>query len=374
MPERVDVVQHFIGTASPVTRRAGAGGHPCQGIYCHLSGHRPTTAFIACHYNVDFSEHYLAAPLARRGFGFLGWNTRFRGNEAYFLLDHALVEIGVGVRWLREEAGVERIVMLGNSGGGSLMAAYQAHAKQGTVHPTPGRRVPAGFDALEPGDLIVFLAAHLGRPDALTNWLDPSLTSELDPLSCDPALDMYNPSNGPPYRPDFVDVYRSAQRDRNHRITAFARSELARCKDAGASDRLFVVPRTWADLRFTDATIDPSNRPVPACYLGDPRRANYGVFGIGVLTTCRTWLSMWSLEHSQCRVDDHLRHIGEPTLVVQPDADSGVFPSEAEHIYATSAAADKEMVVVAGDHYFQTPASSRDALAETVGAWVEARS
>ena len=36
------------------------------------------------------------AYLAERGFGFLGWNTRFRGNEAHFLLDHALAEIGVG--------------------------------------------------------------------------------------------------------------------------------------------------------------------------------------------------------------------------------------------------------------------------------------
>ena len=43
--------------------------------------------------------------MAERGYGFLGWNTRFRGNEAHFLLDHALAEIGVGVRWLREQPG-----------------------------------------------------------------------------------------------------------------------------------------------------------------------------------------------------------------------------------------------------------------------------
>ena len=81
--------------------RAGAGGHPCQGIYHHPAAARPRVAFIATHYNVDFSEHYLASFMAERGFGFLGWNTRFRGNEAHFLLDHALAEIGVGGRWLR---------------------------------------------------------------------------------------------------------------------------------------------------------------------------------------------------------------------------------------------------------------------------------
>ena len=111
------IVREFVGLPSPVVGRAGAGGHPCQGIYHRPAGATPRVAFIATHYNVDFSEHYLASFMAERGFGFLGWNTRFRGNEAHFLLDHALAEIGVGVRWLREQAGAERVVLLGNSGG-----------------------------------------------------------------------------------------------------------------------------------------------------------------------------------------------------------------------------------------------------------------
>ena len=90
---------------------------PVQGLYHRASGTTPTTALIATHYDIDFSEHYLAEHMAARGYGFLGWNTRFRGAGRYFLLDHAVAEIGVGVRWLREQAGVERVVLLGNSGG-----------------------------------------------------------------------------------------------------------------------------------------------------------------------------------------------------------------------------------------------------------------
>src|SRR5215470_5616599 len=135
------IVREFVGLPSPVVGRAGAGGHPCQGIYHRPAAGRPRVAFIATHYNVDFSEHYLASFMAERGFGFLGWNTRFRGNEANFLLDHALAEIGVGVRWLREQAGVERVVLLGNSGGGSLMAAYQSQATEPNVRPVTGMRL-----------------------------------------------------------------------------------------------------------------------------------------------------------------------------------------------------------------------------------------
>ena len=137
------IVREFVGLPSPVVGPAGAGGHPCQGIYHRPAGITPSTAFIATHYNVDFSEHYLASFMAERGFGFLGWNTRFRGNEAHFLLDHALAEIGVGVRWLREQAGAERIVLLGNSGGGSLMAAYQSQAVEPNVRRPCGRCRPS---------------------------------------------------------------------------------------------------------------------------------------------------------------------------------------------------------------------------------------
>src|SRR5699024_7517198 len=122
------VVREFVGLTSPTAPRAGAGGYPCQGLFYRGLERTPTVAVIATHYQIDFSEHYLADYLAGRGIGFLGWNTRFRGFESSFALDHALVDIGVGVRWLREVAGVDTVVLLGNSGGGSLMAAYQSQA------------------------------------------------------------------------------------------------------------------------------------------------------------------------------------------------------------------------------------------------------
>jgi hypothetical protein len=61
---------HFIGLASPTAPRIQAGGHPCQGIYWTEAGKRPKVAIIATHYNVDFSEHYIAPYFARQGFGF----------------------------------------------------------------------------------------------------------------------------------------------------------------------------------------------------------------------------------------------------------------------------------------------------------------
>ena len=128
------VEARFVSSVSPTAPRIMAGGHPCQGLYWTPKGTpRPRTALIAAHYNVDFAEHYFAPYVASRGFGFLGWNTRYRGFEDQFLLEHALIDISVGVRWLIEQAGVETVVIFGNSGGGSLMGAYQGEAIASTL-------------------------------------------------------------------------------------------------------------------------------------------------------------------------------------------------------------------------------------------------
>lgn len=362
------IERDWVSLESPTMLRAGHGSRPCQGLYHHPSGARPSVAFIATHYSVDFSEHYLAEYLAARGFGFLGWNTRYRGNEPYFVLEHALVDIGVGLRWLREQARADTVVLLGNSGGGSLMAACQSQATEATLEAAPGMTLPDAVLDLPAADLYVSLNAHPGRPEVLTAWLDPSVVDETDPVTADPDLDMFAPSRAAPYGVEFVARYRRAQEDRNHRITRWARDQLTRLDGLGLDDRLFTVSRTWADPRFADLSLDPSTR-APGCYLGDPRHANYSPFGLGSVCTLRTWLSMWALETSQCRGAAHLQRIAVPSLVVQATADRGVFPSDARAIHAALAATDKQLEWLPGEHYFED--GGRHDVADLISGWIE---
>ncbi len=362
--------REFVSLASPTASRNGAGFQPCQGLYYRPEGKKPTTALIATHYNVDFSEHYLGEYMAARGYGFLGWNTRFRGNEGFFLLEHALIDIGVGVRWLKEQAGVDQVVIVGNSGGGSLMGAYQSQALGVTMTPTPGLQLPDALNDLQPADLYISLCAHLGRPEVLTAWFDPSITDETDPTSIDPSLNMYDPDNGPPYSEEFIARYRAAQVARNERITAWCHSELERLKGLGMFDRAFNLYRTWADLRLMDGSIDPSDREVGRCYAGDPKTANFGPRGIGLTNTLRTWLSMWSLSDSHCSGAPHLNRITQPALVVQSRGDTGVFPSDAQAIYDELGAQDKKLEMVIGEHYLESPANARDDTADLIVSWL----
>lgn len=366
------VETQFLGFPSPTAPRIMAGGHPCQGIYWTPKGQKPKAAFIATHYNVDFSEHYIAPYIATRGFGFLGWNTRYRGFEDQFLLEHAILDIGVGVRWLREQAGVETVIILGNSGGGSLMGAYQAEATAPTLQSLLEGAGREALETLPKADLYISLNAHQGRPEVLTDWMDASVVDEFDPAPTNPELDPFNPDNGPPYSQEFIAKYRAAQKARNQRITDYAKAELARLNAAGIPDRLVPLFRCWGDLRMMDGAIDPSDRPTPMCYRGHPATANKSP-SIGRANNLKTWLSMWSLETSKCQGRPHLEKFDTPALVVQGMADTGVFPQDARDIHRFIASRDKSLELIPGAHYFEDSPEVRNNMASLVCDWARAR-
>lgn len=372
-PLSANVDRTFVGLPSPTLPRSGPGGHPCQGLYWTPRGQpRPRVAAIAAHYSADFAEHYIAPYLAARGIGFLGWNTRYRGADDLFLLEPALIDLGVGVRWLKQEAGAEVVVILGNSGGGSLMAAYQSEASSPSLAKSSAPAVADALSNLIAGDFFVTLAAHAGRPDVLTSWIDPSVADENDALSTNPELDAFNPDNGPPFSDEFIARYRAAQGERNKRISDWAVQRLALLNSQGAPDRVFPLFRVWADLRFIDPRIDPSERPTPRCYMGDPFTANRNVPGLARACTLNTWLAMWSLEHSKCRGETHLKKITVPSLVIQGTRDVGVFPSDARGLLEALASHDKSLESAQGGHFFDDSPGERERVAEIIANWVEA--
>ncbi|MCJ2187621.1 alpha/beta fold hydrolase [Novosphingobium beihaiensis] len=387
MHKNVNVRAVFL--ESPTKTRMTHGQYPCNGNYFSPEGETPTTAIIASHYTASWANHYLGEYVARRGYGFLGWNTRYAGAPVAtgFNLENALVDLGVGVRWLREVAGVEKVVILGNSGGASLMGAYQAQALD--PHIDPGAVPVEELESLIPADMYISLAAHPGRARIFTEWLDPSVTDENDPLSCDPDLDMYNPKNGPPYSDEFLTRYRAGQVARNERITAWAEAELARLRDErpkgdgtldgkgtfgapskdGVFDRFFAVPRQFADPRFLDLSIDPSKRRV-GCYMGDPRESNYSGYGLAPITSAREWLAMWSLSKTQVCIEEQLPRITQPAMVIFANYDQGVYPSHAHAIHDALGSKDKRLVFLDGAHYFESD-GSRAELASVISDWLE---
>jgi len=269
-----------------------------------------------------------------------------------------LSDLAACVRHTRETLGYEKVVLVGWSGGGSVMAGYQAEAERRTISETAaGEPTPLADTELLGADGLLLLATHRSRHQLLTGQLDPSITDELRPEDRDAKLNLYdgdNP-NQPPYDLDFLETYRAEQVARNRRITAWVKESLARLQREGRAheERCFVVHGTMADPRWVDPTVDPNGRKPNWTYMGDPRTVNDSPAGLGRYTCLRSWLSQWSLDDAQVDIVDAGPRITVPTLLITAGADDACPPSHTTAIRDALGSSDLETHTIDGaNHYF----------------------
>ena len=79
---------------------------------------RPQTAITIMHPTTDWRQHFILRPLAERGIAALGFTTRYSRREAELVLEHTILDMAAGVKFLRAR-GYERVCSIGNSGGRS---------------------------------------------------------------------------------------------------------------------------------------------------------------------------------------------------------------------------------------------------------------
>ncbi|WP_433359809.1 alpha/beta hydrolase [Streptosporangium sp. CA-115845] len=342
-----------------------------------LRGEEPSdTAIVAMH--PIGSPGYLPAfsQLARSGFHVVACGTRYTTGDASLQMENALLDLAACVRDAKERLGYRRVVLAGWSGGGSLMAGYQAEAEQRTITKTAaGEPTPLADTELIPADGLMLMAAHRSRHHLLTDFLDPSITDEDRPKDRDPELNLYDPENPnkAPYSAEYVARYRAAQRERNARITERALTELdgMRRSGRGHDESCFVVHGTMADPRWVDPAIDPNDRRPGWSYLGDPQVANDGPAGLARFCTTRGWLSQWSLEYAQVDAVDAAPRITVPTLVVANSADDAVPAAHQRDFFAALPDGDREFhEIIGANHYFS---GKRDQLSHLDAASVIVR-
>ena len=337
------------------------------------------TAVILTHPRGDFSVHYACPLLAAAGYAVLGFSTRYLNNDIDCLHENCIIDVQTAHDEMIRR-GAESVILLGNSGGGSLMA--MANAELGI------------------GDGWVGMAAHPGEGVFMLQVIDPSVTDEDDPFSRDPELDMYNPDNGwrpwpehSSYDPAWVAKYRSAQRDRVARIDAVAKQSIADSETAGRqlseihkdtnletwrdlrARRVFAkyltIYRTLADPAYLDLSIDPDDRPMGSLFaFPDPFEANYGRGGLARTMTARGWLSTWSGLSSHAKLADTMPKVTVPTLLVHPTGDTEIRVWQAKEIVDAAGADDVTYREMKGaPHYLEGHrVEAMAAVAEWIGA------
>jgi pimeloyl-ACP methyl ester carboxylesterase len=397
-----------------VVQLYAADGGKARAILYRPPRGNPRTVILMAHPRADFAHHYTIPYWVEAGFAACALNTRYLNNDTMMLHENLMLDLAAAVRFLREEEGFEQIVMLGNSGGGSLFAYYdaQARAPKGERAAAPPGGGPPDLNRFElpAADGLILLAAHPGQGMVLMGSIDAAVADEHDPFASDPELDMYDERNGyrtPPvpsrYAPQWLERYRAAQRARVARLDAIARGHLAAAEQARAASKrpdfaavpaadralmqrramrpqIMVIYRTQANPNYLDLTLDPSERTVGSIFSPRPDLFNYHAFGLAHVATPEAWLSTWSGLSSRANLIRNLPAVTVPTLVVGAMADQDIFVADGHAEFAASGATDKQLEFIEGaDHFMRAGGSRADLgdprprLMKLLSGWVRER-
>jgi pimeloyl-ACP methyl ester carboxylesterase len=184
-------------------------------------------ALVYTHPNANTFNEPLGREMAARGYRVLMVNHRGdTAPEAY------LPSVSRGVSFARSLPGVTRVIVVGHSGGGPLVALYENVAEHGPTACGGPEKIypckPEGLESLAKPDGLILLDSTLGAFHQMSA-VDPAVDGDKRIA----ALDMFAPANGydlatrrARYSAAFAQRFHRAQADRNARIVAEAQARL----------------------------------------------------------------------------------------------------------------------------------------------------
>jgi pimeloyl-ACP methyl ester carboxylesterase len=229
----------------------------------------PTIAFLTIHRTANFMSLIATRELAKRGFMVLGMNPRSDNNEATVNFENVALDIKQGVDFLRRQPGIQKIVLIGHSGGGPATTFYQATAEKGVSYCNGSEKLTPCSDAfanLPQADGMLLLDAHPGNTVNTMRSLDPSVLDEDDPTKVDATLDPFDPKNGfnpqgqSVYGQAFMERYFKAQAVRMTRLIDRAqamRAEIRQGAGKTTDDAPFIIYRARARLMDFSMSVHP---------------------------------------------------------------------------------------------------------------------
>lgn len=248
------------------------------------AGPRSRVGIVLMHSDGDYLEFIPASALAERGYTVLAANVSDNRRP----LDEKLPDVKIAVQALRQKSGIEKVVLLGHSGGATLMSAYQAAAENGVqIFRDPGRVIPmADIGELPAADAVMLLDPNFGNGAMTLLSLDPAITDESTGMFRDPELDLFNPKNG--YSPEgchygeaFVHRFVQAQGQRMNRLIRHAQERIALIESGKGryiDDEPFCIPGA--------SQIGPNNKLFPQMvnYFSHTRDSHDHIHADGTVT------------------------------------------------------------------------------------------
>lgn len=356
-------------------------------------------AVLAMHSDADYLNFPAGRALAGHGYRTLCANPSRPGES----LDKKLLDVKACVEYLRGLPGVEKVVLLGHSGGATLMSCYQAVAENGVACFQDEKKIVPISDVgeLPPADAIFLLDSNWGNGVMTLLSLDPAVKCDCSGVDLDPAYNLANPEvgyapDGAHYTDEFIAAYHKAQGERNNRLIDAALERLNALKSgkgtyrddepwviAGASqmapnNRMFpqdvrLLSHTKGEWPLIHADGSVTVGVIPS--LRKPREAKpfTGMYGMGAMnTTVKAYLASQVIrstadygydethiygvdwDSSYCCTPGNMRLVHAPLLLVGLTAGYEFLASEC--IYEMAASEDKTLAFVEGATHMVWPA------------------
>ena len=194
------------------------------------SGPAPHIAFITAHRTGNTIGSSTCTELAARGFMAICFETRYRNDDVGVQWEKLPHDVKAVMDYARRQPGINRVILLGHSGGSPMMSLYQAIAEKGKsvceskeLFTTCAKE---DYGMLTPADGMVYPDAHPGNPVQALRSLNPAIAIENGKKTVDASLDLYNPANGynphgaSNYSPAFLARYYKAQSTKMNELIA----------------------------------------------------------------------------------------------------------------------------------------------------------
>ena len=348
---------------------------------------------VVMHSDGNYLSFSAGPELAKRGYVTLCANVADPGAP----LEKKLASVKTAVEVMKARKEIEHVILLGHSGGATLMSCYQAVAENGPeIFRDEHRIVKMGEVAELPvPDALMLIDSNFGNGVMTLVSIDPAVTDETSGTNTDPAFSAYTPESGfvkdgeTCYKEDFKDKFYAAQAARQERLIEHALERLDALNSHSGSfvdDEPMIVPG--------GSQIAPNNRLFPQDLHLLARTKNafdlihgrdgsvthevirsrrtargdlYGtpIFGLGTLvTTVKTYLSSNCVrtlpgykvtetgiegidyDSAFCCTPGNVKHIHCPLLIIGMSGGYECIASEV--IYQNAASEDKTITFVEG--------------------------
>ncbi|KAJ5768531.1 hypothetical protein N7533_001114 [Penicillium manginii] len=238
----------------------------------HQNPAKAKIGVLVMHAEQDYTTFYPCSELPVRGYTTLCLNNAQSKTGLMNDLDFEtmMTDVAVGVNYLNNLPGIDKVVLWGHSGGGAMMAAYQNVAENGASACNGTEKIypcSAAVDNLPAADGVLLIDANFGLSTMTLLSVNPAIENESTGTKINNTLNLYSPQNGwtengANYTSEFAHRFLDGVASRWEKIVSFAeeRNQLIKAGNGDYTDDEGLVIPDANYLGFNNKIISQDTR------------------------------------------------------------------------------------------------------------------